>query len=402
MKMSILLKILITIMVSGLLLSGCGSGGSSGEICYGDCSNTGSGDDGGGSGGGGDDDDNDTGNGGGGTGLISANLIYDSLEENITDPRGMFNVVHDQIEADKLDNHSNGYAKQITYHSVPAGIATRLVPILHVETYPMISCTAIDSPPLCQEYARQSGDLSTDVINDGIYSAHISFNYGQVKECNEESGACDVTLIAWANTRYHNNTNPIPIDMFKRAFTDTEKYNGDTYAFGGQMKGILDDIEKSALSITLDTHTFYLEHNWSTYVNVNRTIQDYTNMLNHNNGSEIGLPQIAMYPSGSDGEGVTLSYGGAYYELKNIYEPFQSDKKNYSVNESDTSGPNYWMYDNGSGDYFSMITLCQRTVNATVGNATVEATNATYECEEGLGNITAYWSILGKDINMGW
>jgi hypothetical protein len=392
-------------MLGSFLFVGCGKG--DGNVCYGSgCTNSGGGNtsDGGSDGddpgdtGGDDDDSGDT------QFSISANLTYDSLENNISDYRGMFNLVApNHADPEDLDRHSNIYQKEIIYHDVDAGVASALYNLLDGNFYPEVKCSYKDSPPYCQEFGRNYSDLPSDVVLYGIYMVEFVFNQGKATGCSEDSGVCDVTLIALADSKYRNNTNPIELDKFKQAFV------GD-YSYENEMKTLLHDIEKNATAVSLVTYTRYYNMNLTTYGNVNETIRIYNSQLSLNNGTYQLLPQIPMKPSGSNGEGVTLKHDGVYYQLKNTYVPFESKKVQYDVNETDSNSPNYWMYyisskggsNTSSSDIFNGDTLCQRTANSTEGNATEPATNATYTCEKGNGNITAHWSLQGKSVDLGW
>ncbi|MDR1284740.1 MAG: hypothetical protein LBJ88_00895 [Campylobacteraceae bacterium] len=384
MKISIIVKALIIIMLGGFLFLGCGGGGDGQSLCYGDCPNTGDGE--------------DPGDGDGEEETITANLNYSSMEDNITDYRGMFNLVaNNQVEPERLDNHSTLYSKEIIYHNVDASIATRLYPLLDGTVYPGGSCSYVNSPPYCQEFQRLYTTLPLDIQMEGIRFVRIVFNQEKTTGCAADSGVCDITLSIDADPRYHNNTNPISLVLFKRTFIDD-------YFYGSLMESVLYDIEKNATSASTITYTWYHDMNLSTYINVNKTIRLYTDHLPVNNGSKAPTPspQIPMQSSGDNGEGATLSFNGAYYSLENTYTEFQEDKKSYDVNETNINGPRYWMANVSNRDIFNYITLCQRTANATPTTIDANATNATYTCEEGESNISARWSILGKSVDLDW
>jgi hypothetical protein len=407
-KISILFKVLILTLLVGLFI-GCGSGSGEGGACMGG-SNGATCNDGAESEEGGSDDENNDNKADNDTNVsqpITAHLVYPALEENITHYKGMFNLVADnQIEPEHLDNHSTAYSKEIVYHNVDAGIATRLYAMMNGTTYPEVPCAyvrAIESDVTwCQEFGREYRNLPTDVLTDGIYSADIIFNQ-EATGCADGSGICDITLIVWADSRYHNHTKPIPLDIFKRAFTASDKDNGGIYSLSSQMKIVLADIEKNATTVSLGVDNWHNHMNLSTYINVNNTIHKYTDQLSINNGSILTFPQIPMKLSGLDGGGATLEHKGALYKLENTYK-FKSETSDpYDVNETDTSGKYYYMANVTTGrDSLSLVTLCQRTANATKATATANATNATYACEIGTGNITNYWWLQGKDVNLSW
>ncbi|MDR2342225.1 MAG: hypothetical protein LBD84_04225 [Campylobacteraceae bacterium] len=399
MKSSIFFKLFTIIILGSFLFIGCGSG--DGNVCYGvDCTNSGEGNtpDGGS---GGEDPDaggNNSSNGGdsGNTqSSISANLTYDSLENNISDYRGMFNFAElqgiNRIESKDLDEYSTIYEKEIIYHKVDAKIASKLFLSLDKNLYPLIPCTYVDSPPYCETFSRNYYNLPLDIRLKGINRAIIVFNQAETTGCADGSGVCDITLMVTANSKYRNNTNPIELNEFKRALI------GD-YIVENDMKLYLRDIEQNATTVSLTTYTRYYNMNLSAYRDVNYTIRAYTDELTVNDGLNVSLPQIPMHSSGINGEGVTLEHDGAYYKLENTYVPFESKQIPYDVNETDSNHPNYWMFSNvGDPDDFSDITLCQRTANAT------NATNATYTCEKGNnGNISAHWTLQGKSVDLGW
>ncbi|MDR1460300.1 MAG: hypothetical protein LBI78_01460 [Campylobacteraceae bacterium] len=401
MKISIIMKALVVIMFGGFLFLGCG--GNDGSLCYGSgCSSTGGGDGtGGGTGGdgggdtGGDGDDNST---EGDDDTINAHLVFSSTEDNITDYRGMFNLVADnQVEPEQFDNHSTEYAKEIIYYNVDAGIVSRLYAFLDGTVYPGTKCNYIgeDNPPFCQYFRRDYFTLPLAIQMEGIYSTVIVFNQKETTGCAEDSGVCDLTILVYADPKYHNNTNPISLPSFKEAITGN-------YFDGSGMESVLFDIERNATTVSTSTYTWYHNMNLSTYMDVNFTIRLYTDHLPINNGSIKSLPQIPMQKSGDNGEGATLTYNGAHYSLENVYGEFASKPIQYDVNETDASGSNYWIADKGNFDYFSYVTLCRRTANATNATAEANATNATYTCEEGHGNISAHWTIQGKSVDLGW
>ncbi|MDR0407825.1 MAG: hypothetical protein LBH45_02735 [Campylobacteraceae bacterium] len=392
MKISIMIKALMIIMLGGFLFFGCGGG--DGEICYTNCSGSGGdngGDDGTGGDGGGDDESSD--------GAISAHLRYDSLEYNITDYRGMFNLVApNQVEPEDLDNHSVSYQKEIIYHDVDVGIASRLYSLMDGFFYPEVACIYEDSPPYCEVFARTNLPSSL-VTSDGIKSVFIAFNQGEATGC-ADGPVCDITLIVRADSKYQNNTNNgIQLNLFKQAVVEDDI----GYIYGNDMKNVLRDIERNATAVSLVTYTRYLDMNLSAYSDVNRTIRTYTDQLTVNNGSraQTTSPQIPMQSSGDDGQGATQYFNGALYGLGNKYV-FESKPVDYDVNETDLSGPHYWMANVSTPDDFNMITLCQKTVNATSASQGQPATNATYTCEEGKGNITSNWTILGQDVDLSW
>jgi hypothetical protein len=207
--------------------------------------------------------------------------------------------------------------------------------------------------------------------------------------------------------RYFNNTNAMPMNLFKETFASDMRHDGFTYPHSADIKTILDKIEKNASSVSVSTATQYINRNLSIYSQVNRTVHLYVDVLVDNNGSSISLPQVPMHEKGDDGEGAYLDHNGAYYDLNNTYE-FEDDLISKDVNESDPSHPYHWIYSSGGpnldSETVSMTTLCRRTANSTNESApgAGDATNATYECNQGTGNITANWAIHGKDIDMDW
>ncbi|MDR3178145.1 MAG: hypothetical protein LBT96_04090 [Campylobacteraceae bacterium] len=399
MKIIVIFKLFTILLLGSFLLLGCG-GGNGESICFGtNCPASGGDEGGGGNGGeggeGGEGGGEGTEGGGESAQSISANLTYDSLENNISDYRGMFNLVFiNQIEPKDLDRHSNLYVKEIIYFNVNATIATKLSRLLDGNTYPNRKCTYEDTTlPYCQEFIRRYYTLPADIISDGILAAKIIFNQDTSTGCAENSGVCDVTLIVEADAKLHNNTHPISLESFRRAFVDN-------YYLGDQMETALRNIERNATVATLGVYSRYRQMNLTAYREVNETIRRYNDLLPVN--EDPALPQIPMKSNGDDGEGAELNYKGAFYNLRNRYETFEENKTQYDVNESNPSHLNYWMSSVSDPDTFNYVTLCQRTKNATDATPDANATNATYTCEEGKGNISARWTVQGKSVNLGW
>ncbi|MDR1976200.1 MAG: hypothetical protein LBQ18_04350 [Campylobacteraceae bacterium] len=385
MKISIIIKALIASVLCGFLFLGCGGGqyggGSANDSTSEDRND-------GGGGGGGDN------SGGSSVPKSKVKIEYNSLENNITNYRGMFNLVADNhVEPEQLDNHSTIYTKHIIYHDVDAKIGAALSPYLNGNMYQSIHCTYADSPPggLCEEYSRTKLPSSVN----GIYMANIVFNQNKATGCAEADGVCDITLFTAADPAVFNNTNPIPFSTFKNAFTEE-------YIDGVPMRAVLDKIEKNAKAVSMETYTFYNDKNLTTYRNINSTVRRYTDFLTHNDGSDISIPQVPLTSSGENGEGVSKVVNEIAYTLENTYGKFGSKKVDYDVNESDPAGVNYWMTDVSSPDNFNFITLCQRSKNSTAATPIENATNATYTCEEGSGNISSHWILEGGSINMNW
>jgi len=370
------------------LFIGCGSGSGEGGACMGGsngatCNDGAESEEGGSSGETNDNEAEDS------LSPVNSTLDYLSVENNVTKDMGMFFIArpNDQAMA-HINDYTTTYGKEIIYHNVDNKTAIKLHALMDGIIYQEGYCSYRGMEgkfTFCQDY------YLLDTLPQYISSAHIIFNQLETKGCATENGLCDITLIVRANPSYYNNTNPIPLSLFKDIFISTP----NNY-LGANMANALSKIEQNATTVSATSYNWYTNRNISIYNDVNFTLQAYTSGLKVNGEYYANWPQI---PVKENGEGVELfQYKGTNYQLENFFDPFESVKVDYDVNETDTNGKYYWMANKSKPheDNFNWITLCQRTANET------STTNATYTCEEGKGNITAHWSLQGKNIHLGW
>ncbi|MDR1614310.1 MAG: hypothetical protein LBS26_01945 [Campylobacteraceae bacterium] len=295
MKVSILIKILISVMLCSFLFIGCGSGtGESGS----DTNGTG----GTGGTGGGDD---------GGEAETTALLDYYSIENNMSDPVNGLLYIRNRPEITNKIIDSGISLKHITYHNVASSLARNLFVYLTEEAWVDTPCKSIwydtEIPFYCAAFVA-NGALGGVSLQPNVYSAIVAFNSNDIINCGGET--CDVTLTLRVNPNYYKirELDTIPINEFKYAFTS---------GIDGTTRGdILKSIENSAQSVSIQiARIFSLPDTDPLYLQVQYNIEAYIDQL--------GMNQPAAFyrtKEDIDGSATGLVHKGAIYTVKTAYE----------------------------------------------------------------------------------